>query len=332
MSEPVETIPTQDGSLDSAADAFAGLLSRPEKKEKVESKPEPVKTQAESEPQQAQPEEPIEAAKSEDGDGPVDAPPPEPRKLKVKVDGIEQELPEEEVVNGYSRTADYTRKTQQLAEQRKQFEQNEVAAVRAERQQYAEHLEQLKQTLESIAPKKPDFEKLKQTLPPEQYAARIEEWHAYQEKIAQVEKTQGELRTRQEADAQRGFQQYLRDEQTKLEEALPEMKDTEKGLVLKKDLSDFALSRGFSEDDLYKVTDHRLVVLLHDAMLGIKAKAKAPEIKNKIEKVMAPASPGPSKANAPKANKYNEASERLRRSGSLDDAAAAFDALTQKVG
>lgn len=332
MSEQVETIPTQDGSLDSAADAFAGLLSQAEKREKAVSKPEPVKTQAESEPQQAQPEEAIEAAKSEGEEDPETPAVTEPRKLKVKIGGVEQELPEDEVVNGYSRTADYTRKTQQLAEARKQFEQNEVAQVRAERQQYQEHLAELKTTLESLSPKKPDFEKLKLTLPADQYAAKIEEWHAYQEKIAQVEKTQAELKGRQDQDAERGFQQYFRDEQEKLELALPDYKDAEKGKVLRKDLSDFALSRGFNEDDLSKVVDHRLVLLLHDAMQGAKAKAKAPEVKNKIEKAMSPTPPGPSKSTQPRANRFDEAITRQRRSGSLDDTANALDALIQKVG
>ena len=333
MSESPEMTP-QDGSLDSAVDAIGGLLSSIEKKEKAESKPEPSKVQAEPKTQQAQPEseDAIEAAKSEDSEEPETPAVQEPRKLKVKIDGIEQELPEDEVINGYSRTADYTRKTQQLAEARKAFEQNELAAVRAERQQYAEHLASLKQQLELIAPKKPDFEKLKLTLPPDQYAAKIEEWHAYQEKIGAVEKTQAELKARQEADAERGFHQYLRDEQEKLEAALPDIRDPEKGRALKKDLSDYALSRGFNEEDLSKVTDHRLVLLLHDAMQGAKAKAKAPEIKNKIEKVMAPTPPGSSKSSKPDANKYAEASQRLRQTGKLDDAADALTALLQKVG
>lgn len=331
MSESVETI-QQDGSLDSAADAFAGLLSQVEKKEKVESKPEPTKVQAEPESQQAEPEEAIEAPKPE-VEGEVETPVvAEPRKLKVKIDGIEQELPEDEVVNGYSRTADYTRKTQALADARKAFEQNEVAQVRAERQQYQEHLAVLKTTLESLSPKKPDFEKLKLTLPADQYAAKIEEWHAAQEKIAQVEKTQAELKGRQDEDAQRGFQQYFRDEQEKLALALPEYKDEKKGEALRKDLSDFALSRGFNEDDLSKVVDHRLVLLLHDAMQGAKQKAKAPEVKNKIEKAMSPTPPGTTKAAQPKANRYNEAAQRLRTTGSLDSAADALDALIQKVG
>lgn len=46
----------------------------------------------------------------------------EPR-YKVKVDGKEQEVSLEELTKGYMRQADYTRKTQELAERRKQVQQ-----------------------------------------------------------------------------------------------------------------------------------------------------------------------------------------------------------------
>lgn len=42
--------------------------------------------------------------------------------VKVKVDGRDEEVPLREALQGYSRTADYTRKTQELAEQRQQVE------------------------------------------------------------------------------------------------------------------------------------------------------------------------------------------------------------------
>jgi hypothetical protein len=44
------------------------------------------------------------------------------RYVRVRVDGQEQEVPLKEALAGYSRTADYTRKTQDLASQRQQAE------------------------------------------------------------------------------------------------------------------------------------------------------------------------------------------------------------------
>jgi len=44
------------------------------------------------------------------------------RYVRVKVDGQDEEVPLREALSGYSRTADYTRKTQELAQQRQQAE------------------------------------------------------------------------------------------------------------------------------------------------------------------------------------------------------------------
>ncbi len=43
----------------------------------------------------------------------------QPQTFTVKVDGQEVEVTQEELINGYSRQQDYTRKTQELAHQRK---------------------------------------------------------------------------------------------------------------------------------------------------------------------------------------------------------------------
>ncbi len=66
----------------------------------------------------------------EDAQGQVPTPPqtqqeqpPAPQMVTVRVDGQDVQIPLEEAARGYSRQADYTRKTQQLAEQRRQFEQ-----------------------------------------------------------------------------------------------------------------------------------------------------------------------------------------------------------------
>ena len=81
-----------------------------EKEEGKDSEPEPAQEQEEEQPEETQPDE----------DNPK---PEEEPKYKVKVDGEEIEVTQEELLRGYMRQRDYTQKTQQLAQQRKQFEQ-----------------------------------------------------------------------------------------------------------------------------------------------------------------------------------------------------------------
>lgn len=66
--------------------------------------------------------------------------------VRVKVDGEDMEVPLNEALGGYSRTADYTRKTQQLAEQQREadfaltvqraLENNPAATIRLLQEQY----------------------------------------------------------------------------------------------------------------------------------------------------------------------------------------------------
>lgn len=99
-----------------------------------------------------------EAAAPATGEGaPAEAPPEAPSFLdvdqyaghhvRVKVDGEEVDVPLTEALQGYSRTADYTRKTQALAEQQRQaqfgltlqqaLENNPAATLRLLQEQYA---------------------------------------------------------------------------------------------------------------------------------------------------------------------------------------------------
>jgi hypothetical protein len=66
------------------------------------------------------------------------------QKVRVKVDGEEIAVPVEELLGGYSRTSDYTRKTQELAAQRQEvaFWQQVDAAMRVNPQKTLEYLSQ----------------------------------------------------------------------------------------------------------------------------------------------------------------------------------------------
>lgn len=74
-----------------------------------------------------------EEVKTADEEAPKDEE-PQPRKLKVKIDGQELEVDEEEAARGYQRQADYSRHMQQLAAERQQ--------VQAIQTRYQQQLEQ----------------------------------------------------------------------------------------------------------------------------------------------------------------------------------------------
>ena len=64
---------------------------------------------------------------NDDTPEPEEQPTEEPTLYKVKVNGEEQEVTLQELLDGYSRTADYTNKTQKLGEERRQLESEKAA-------------------------------------------------------------------------------------------------------------------------------------------------------------------------------------------------------------
>lgn len=247
--------------------------------------------------------------------------------VKVKVDGLEQELPLEEVAKGYSRTADYTRKTQALAEERKRFEAEEVAPIREERRLYAERLAQLDEIVRFNMPdQEPDWATLRNTLTPDQFGEAFANWQANAQRLGKIRAERDRLAQAEMQDSDRRLQARLKDEHQKLQAAIPEFADPDKGKQLKEDLVAYAKSLHFSDDDLAQVTDHRVLVLLNKARQYDEAQLRKPKIEAKIDRVLDTAKPSATKS-APKKSDLEVAKARLKQSGRVDDAATLLNAM-----
>jgi hypothetical protein len=245
---------------------------------------------------------------------------PAPPTFKVKVDGEETEVTLDELLKGYSRTADYTRKTQAHAAERKAFE-TEAAQTREARQQYAAGLSQIEQALRELAPTEPDWNKLKHELPPAEYSAAWIEWQQHQDRINQVadERKKQEDVLRKEFEDQR--KAFISAEREKLLAAFPEWKDAEKARTAKTKLSEFAQKKGFTVQELEN-SDSRAIILLNEAMLYHELKAKQKQVTGKVTEQIKAAAPGAGKKAPPKkVNEYMRAKERLAKSGGVEDAA-----------
>lgn len=315
----------QDGSLVAAATAFDGILARQKADTQAPAKaqPEQEKAEAKAEPDPKQASAAPESSESEPTK-------PEVKLWKVKVDADEIEVPEDELLKGYSRTADYTRKTQELAKQRKEWEEGELKASRDLRAQQQSSLADLKTAIEALTPKEPDWNTLRATTSETDYNAKRADWFERKEALDRITAEQARLKSEEEAEATKGFQSWVAEQRTHLARELPEFADPEKGPALQKDLVTFATSRGFAPEEVAQVVDHRVVLLLHDAMVGQKAreaaKQKATEIKTKVEKAIEAATPGTSQP-APKKNAKDDAFSKAAKTGRVEDAAKFFEHL-----
>ena len=237
----------------------------------------------------------------------------------VKVAGQEFNVTLDELRNGYSRDADYRRKTEDLAYDKKQFQ----TESEKQRQDYSTKLSELNQMM-SVAQQQlnaeinsADLEKLYEEDPTE--AARIEHrLKKKQEKLNQaMQKTQLEQKKQ--------FDGFLQDQQRKLVQKMPEFSNPEKASQLKTSMKSTLNSYGFNDQEIAQVYDHRIVMLVNDAMKFRNMQKAKPNMAKKISKPGKVFSSGvkQSKADINLKTRKDKLS-RLRKSGSTKDAASIF--------
>lgn len=267
--------------------------------------------QTEPEEFEADPEE----GQVEDNEGDPDAEPDEPegepepsQTFKVKVDGEEVEVPLDELLKGYSREQDYTRKTQALSEERKSLVES--------RDRYASQLEAVQQIIDAAQPRVD--QSLRETNPAE-WSAQMLQHRQWAEQKAAVDAERNRLRAEAEKEKQQARSNLVKEEGAKLLDAIPEWKDEAVSKAEQAKIADYALKAGLSPEEIDNIVDHRVIVALRKSMLFDELMAKKPEVQAKVQQVknLKPAA----KTAVPRSD-VKQLRERLANSGSTDVAAA----------
>ena len=245
----------------------------------------------------------------------------QPQVFSVKVDGKEVEVTLDELQKGYSRTQDYTRKTQQIAEVRKQTEV-ELQAVRAEREQYAQLLSALESQVQQVAQPNIDWDRLYQEDPIE-WVRQREVMRENQEKAAAIQSEQQRLSQLSQQEQAQFMQQKLQHEQEALLAAIPDWKDAKKAQAEKALLVEFGQKIGFTPDELKSVVDHRAVLMLRKAALYDQMMSKRGNIKPVTNNGPRPAKPGAA-GRVSNTTESVRAQQRVAKTGRVDDAANAI--------
>ena len=327
----------QEGSVEEAHEALLSLLEpgkeKPETEEAAPTEEEESteETQDESLEEESEDESEAEAEeKSEETDEGEEEDP----LYAVTVNGTEHEVTFDELLRGYSRQSDYTRKTQELSNDRKQMEElqkqynSEVSTIQTERQQYMESLNQIiansSAGLDKFA--NVDWQSLKDTDPIE-YVTKREEFREAQEKVQAMQQEQYNAQHRHAEESKKVRTQVLQEEHGKLSAALPEWNEPEKQKKMATEIRDYASSQGFSAEEINSLIDHRsLLVLLkaskYDAMQ--KADVKSKKLKNKPRVIRS--GTGRVKGEDSKSKRAAKM-KRLQSSGHVDDAASILEDL-----
>ena len=276
---------------------------QPEEQENTE-----AESQEEATEEVSQDEEQIETQEKQDSPN-----------YTVKVNGQELEVTLDELRNGYSRDADYRQKTESLAFEKKQFQ----SESEKQRQDYSAKLNEANQML-SVAQQQlnseinsADLEKLYEEDPTE--AARIE--HRLRKKQDKINLAMA----KNQSEQKKQFDMFLKDQQVKLVSKMPEFSDPDKASQLKSSMKSTLNAYGFNDTEVAQVYDHRIVMLVNDAMKFRNLQKAKPNIAKKITKPGKVFTSGVKQTKADVSLKAKKDKlSRLKKTGSHKDAASIF--------
>ena len=245
---------------------------------------------------------------------------------KVKVAGQELEVTLDELRNGYSRDADYRQKTEELSNQRKNFQ----SESEKQRLDYSQKLNKVNELMSAAQQElnteknSVDLEQMYEDDPTEDM--RIEHrLRRKQEKLnSAIAQTQAEQKTQ--------FDGFLQEQKKLLETKMPEFTDPVKASSLKATMKSTLNNYGFNDQEVAQVYDHRIVMLVNDAMKYRSMQNSKPNIAKKITKPSKPFSSGVKQGKSEANLKLRrEKFSRLKTSGSMKAAQDVFlDMITNK--
>jgi len=263
--------------------------------------------------------EEVEVAEAtDDAEQDIDESPEEPS-YTVKVDGSELTVTLDELLRGYQREADYTRKTSELSLEKSKYNdlmQQSQGEINNKLSKLTELTSMAQQELQAEY-SNINFEKLYEDDPTE--AARLE--HKMRKRAENLGRIQEETKANQAHE----FQKYLQDQQHKVSSLVPEFNDPDKASKLKSDMRKYLSGLGYGDQEINSVYDARQVLLIKDAMTYDKLRKSNPKVTKKVAAAPKVLKPGVAKNKTDASAKARrDKLNRLKKTGAAKDAASIF--------
>ena len=260
-------------SIESLMDSN-GVIKKPqEEAAPVESEVEAkAETEIEQQPE-TQPEETLEVADEEQASEDENAIEEQTTDLhQVTVNGEKIDVDLDELKAGYQKDADYRRKTEEIAIEKRELKSEEDRL----KNQYSTKMDDLNSLVVTLNAEinndmnSKELDALWDEDPTE--AARVD--RKINKRKQSIQQAQQKLREHQESQ----FQEILKNEQKKLHLRHPEIADPIKGAKVKSNIMGYLSSKGFTNDDVARIYDSRMFDVIMD---GMKANANKPNLVSK---------------------------------------------------
>lgn len=290
-----------------STDRMLEFLGGEEEEEQPIEEPE----EAEAEPEEVAPEE------------------PEAELIDLVVNGEQVKKTKAEVVELAQKGADYTQKTQQLAEQRRlaQAEINAKAEEFRLQEAVVDHLAEAKSLEAQLKQYQGiDWNALVDSDPIQ--AMKLDRQYrelqnAYSQKVSEINTTRQQVAERQQVFTQ----ELLAREKQSLLEAIPDWRDTAKATAERSEIKAALQKAGFTEAEISGLSDHRSVVIARKAMLYDQLMSKKPEVQKRVSEAPKPVKPGATQQRNPKGEAYQKTRDQLKKTGRAEYAQSAIERL-----
>ena len=254
-----------------------GVITKSQEEEaQVEPKEEAkAETEVEQKPE-AQQEETQEAPVEEEASEDQNAIEEQTTDLhQVIVNGEKIDVDLDELKAGYQKDADYRRKTEEIAIEKRELKSEEDRL----KNQYSTKMEDLNSLVATLNAEinndynSKELDRLWDEDPTE--AAKVD--RRIQKRKQTIQQAQQKLREHQQTQ----FQEILREEQKKLHLRHPEIADPIKGTTVKSNIMNYLSSKGFSNEDVARIYDSRYFDVIMDGMNFNKSKSAKPNLVSK---------------------------------------------------
>ena len=246
----------------------------------------------------------------------------EQKTYKVKANGTEQEVTLDELVSGFQKGSDYTKKSQELAAQ-KQAVQAEAHAIQEAmqlREEYSHRLSQVQQLLQNQGDDGVDMAELKEN-DPIAWSIKTAEKTEQNKKLQLLAAEQDKLAYAQRQQVSQHQAKVVAHEAELLVSEMKEFSDPKKAEQVKKDIRSYGKAIGFTDQELAQVYDHRHVMVLHKAAQWDKLQKANPSVNKRLVNAPKMAKKGNKVA---KLTTVTKQKNKLKSSGSIADATELF--------
>ena len=244
--------------------------------------------------------------------------------VTTKIDGVETQVPLQDVLKSYQLEGHVNNKSIELSNQKTQLEQerNEWRQATQSALQQHQAMAQVAMQMLNHDFNRVDWNALRVQNPAE-FAALQAEYGQRQQQIQGFLQNVTYQQQQEAAQQQQVQQQSLAQERQRLLDAVPEWRDNATFGKDREQISQYARNLGFQDAELNQIFDHRYMRILHDAARYQALQAAKPAVLKQVRQAPKTVAPGSRTETNPSDARRAAAIDRFNRNPRDEDAQAA---------